>query len=97
MAVWDDIKAVAADVLHRHRATITHHHAVGRDHRPTSDLQRPNPFALPLQATKDALDPHHTLNPGVLVDGPARPRAQAHRLPLRILKSLARSDARARA
>ncbi|MGO4636322.1 FAD-binding oxidoreductase [Streptomyces sp. 2RAF24] len=68
VAVWDDIKAVAADVLHRHRATITHHHAVGRDHRPAYDLQRPNPFALALQATKDALDPHHILNPGVLID-----------------------------
>lgn len=68
VAVWDDIKAVAADVLHRHRATITHHHAVGRDHRPTYDLQRPDPFALALQATKNALDPHHILNPGVLVD-----------------------------
>ncbi|MFJ6351822.1 FAD-binding oxidoreductase [Streptomyces sp. NPDC092046] len=68
VAVWDDIKAVAADVLHHHRATITHHHAVGRDHRPAYDLQRPHPFALALQATKDALDPHHILNPGVLID-----------------------------
>ncbi|MGW4896785.1 FAD-binding oxidoreductase [Kitasatospora sp. NPDC004240] len=66
--LWDDIKAVAADVLHRHRATITHHHAVGRDHRPAYDRQRPEPFALALRAAKDALDPHHILNPGVLLD-----------------------------
>ena len=66
--VWDDIKAVATEVLHRHRATITHHHAVGRDHRPGYDLQRPNPFALALRAAKDALDPHRILNPGVLLD-----------------------------
>ncbi|MET9578545.1 MULTISPECIES: FAD-binding oxidoreductase [Streptomyces] len=66
--IWDDIKAVASDVLHRHRATITHHHAVGRDHRPGYDLQRPEPFALALRAAKDALDPHHILNPGVLID-----------------------------
>jgi alkyldihydroxyacetonephosphate synthase len=65
---WDDIKAVAGEVLHRHRATITHHHAVGRDHRPNYDLQRPKPFALALHAAKDALDPHHILNPGVLLD-----------------------------
>ncbi|MBF9070011.1 FAD-binding oxidoreductase [Streptacidiphilus fuscans] len=67
VAVWDEIKAVATEVLHRHRATITHHHAVGRDHRPGYDLQRPAPFALALQAAKDALDPHHVLNPGVLI------------------------------
>ncbi|MFD5838667.1 FAD-binding oxidoreductase [Streptomyces collinus] len=66
--IWDDIKAAASDVLHRYRATITHHHAVGRDHRPGYDLQRPDPFALALRATKDALDPHRILNPGVLID-----------------------------
>ncbi|MFC8146425.1 FAD-binding oxidoreductase [Streptomyces paradoxus] len=66
--IWDDIKAAATDVLHRYRATITHHHAVGRDHRPGYDLQRPDPFALALRAAKDALDPHRILNPGVLID-----------------------------
>ncbi|WP_328868825.1 FAD-binding oxidoreductase [Streptomyces sp. NBC_00287] len=66
--IWDDIKAAANDVLHRHRATITHHHAVGRDHRPAYDLQRPQPFALALRAAKNALDPHGILNPGVLMD-----------------------------
>ncbi|MFD9476041.1 FAD-binding oxidoreductase [Streptomyces nojiriensis] len=68
VAVWDDLKAVASEVLHRHRATITHHHAVGRDHRPGYDRQRPEPFALALRAVKGALDPRGILNPGVLVD-----------------------------
>lgn len=67
VAFWDDLKAVASDVLHRHRATITHHHAVGRDHRPGYDRQRPDPFALALRAAKGALDPRGILNPGVLV------------------------------
>ncbi|MFG2973166.1 FAD-binding oxidoreductase [Streptomyces sp. NPDC048331] len=67
VAVWDDLKAVASEVLHRHRATITHHHAVGRDHRPGYDRQRPEPFALALRAAKGALDPRGILNPGVLV------------------------------
>ncbi|MER8185256.1 FAD-binding oxidoreductase [Kitasatospora sp. NPDC094015] len=66
--VWDDLKAVAGEVLHRHRGTITHHHAVGRDHRPGYDRQRPEPFALALRAAKRALDPHGVLNPGVLID-----------------------------
>ncbi|MEY2227758.1 MULTISPECIES: FAD-binding oxidoreductase [Streptomyces] len=68
VAVWDDLKAVASEVLNRHRATITHHHAVGRDHRPGYDRQRPEPFALALRAAKGALDPRGILNPGVLVD-----------------------------
>lgn len=67
-ALWDDLKAVAVEVMHRHRATITHHHAVGRDHRPGYDRQRPEPFALALRAAKAALDPRGILNPGALVD-----------------------------
>jgi alkyldihydroxyacetonephosphate synthase len=65
--MWDEIKAASAEVLHRHRATITHHHAVGRDHMPWYDEQRPEPFAAALVATKRALDPYGILNPGVLL------------------------------
>ena len=48
--------------------TITHHHAVGRDHRPWYDKQRPDPFAAALKAAKKAVDPESILNPGVLID-----------------------------
>jgi alkyldihydroxyacetonephosphate synthase len=48
--------------------TITHHHAVGRDHRPWYDRQRPDGFARALVGAKRALDPTGVLNPGVLVD-----------------------------
>jgi alkyldihydroxyacetonephosphate synthase len=48
--------------------TITHHHAVGRDHRPWYDRQRPDGFARVLGAAKATLDPHAILNPGVLID-----------------------------
>jgi alkyldihydroxyacetonephosphate synthase len=48
--------------------TITHHHAVGRDHRPWYDRQRPEPFADALRAAKRELDPQAVLNPGVLID-----------------------------
>jgi alkyldihydroxyacetonephosphate synthase len=65
---WDEIKAAASEALIEAGGTITHHHAVGRDHRPWYDRQRPAPFAAALRAAKDELDPHGTLNPGVLVD-----------------------------
>jgi alkyldihydroxyacetonephosphate synthase len=65
--MWDDVKAASMEVLTRHRATVTHHHAVGRDHRPGYDRQRPDLFATALRAAKAALDPEGVLNPGVLV------------------------------
>ena len=67
VAQWDAAKAAVSDVLDRHGATITHHHAVGRDHRPWYDRQRPDPFAVALAAAKGALDPAGVLNPGVLL------------------------------
>ena len=48
--------------------TVTHHHAVGRDHRPWYDRQRPPLFAAALKAAKATLDPQALLNPGVLID-----------------------------
>ncbi|MGW1893351.1 FAD-binding oxidoreductase [Streptomyces sp. NPDC002004] len=68
VAMWDSIKSAAMQILHDHGATVTHHHAVGRDHRPGYDRQRPEPFALALRAAKRALDPAGILNPGVLLD-----------------------------
>lgn len=68
VAMWDEIKAAAMETLGEQGATVTHHHAVGRDHRPGYDRQRPEPFALALRAAKQALDPAGILNPGVLFD-----------------------------
>ena len=65
---------------HRRRAArITHHHAVGRDHRPWYDRQRPEPFAAALRAAKAELDP----------DGHPQPR-RAHMSPRK--RELARAD-----
>jgi alkyldihydroxyacetonephosphate synthase len=66
---WAEIKKAASDALEANGATITHHHAVGRTHRPWYDRQRPEPFAVALKAAKKALDPAGVLNPGVLIDG----------------------------
>jgi alkyldihydroxyacetonephosphate synthase len=65
---WSAIKTAASDALLRNGGTITHHHAVGRDHRPWYDRQRPEPFAEALRAAKATLDPAAILNPGVLLD-----------------------------
>jgi alkyldihydroxyacetonephosphate synthase len=65
---WDEIKAAVSEALIDGDGTITHHHAVGRDHRPWYDRQRPAPFAAALRAAKAELDPAGMLNPGVLID-----------------------------
>jgi alkyldihydroxyacetonephosphate synthase len=67
-AQWAEIKRAASDAVLAGGGTITHHHAVGRDHRPWYDRQRPEPFATALRAAKAALDPEGRLNPGVLLD-----------------------------
>ncbi len=68
LAQWAAVKAAASEALARNGATITHHHAVGRTHRPWYDRERPALFAESLRAVKRALDPHGVMNPGVLVD-----------------------------
>jgi len=68
MKQWQAIKNAASDALIEAGGTITHHHAVGRDHRPWYDRQRPELFATALRAAKKELDPHGVLNPGVLID-----------------------------
>jgi alkyldihydroxyacetonephosphate synthase len=65
---WQAIKRAASDALIEAGGTITHHHAVGRDHRPWYDRQRPPLFAAALKAAKSVLDPRGLLNPGVLID-----------------------------
>ncbi len=67
LSQWAEIKAAASDAVLAHGGTITHHHAVGRDHRPWYDRQRPEPFARALKAAKAALDPGSILNPGALI------------------------------
>src|SRR5436190_5971948 len=64
---WDEIKARASAAVLSAGGTITHHHAVGRDHRRWYDRQRPGPFAHGLAAAKAALDPGWILNPGTLI------------------------------
>jgi alkyldihydroxyacetonephosphate synthase len=68
VAQWRDMKAAASRAILDAGGTITHHHGVGRDHRPWYDEQRPDGFAAALRAAKQALDPAGVLNPGALID-----------------------------
>jgi alkyldihydroxyacetonephosphate synthase len=65
---WWAVKRAVSDAVIEAGGTITHHHAVGRDHRPWYDRQRPDAFAAALRGAKAAVDPRGMLNPGVLVD-----------------------------
>ena len=66
---WQTIKDAANEALVAAGGTSTHHHAVGRMHRPNAyDVQRPELFAQSLRAVKKHLDPNGILNPGVLID-----------------------------
>jgi alkyldihydroxyacetonephosphate synthase len=70
---WKAIKREINQIVVGRGGTVTHHHAVGRDHRPGGyDQERPALFADALMAAKQRLDPDGILNPGVLIDAPGR-------------------------
>ena len=56
---WHAMKRAAGDAIIAAGGTITHHHAVGRDHRPWYDRQRPDPFAAALRGAKAARPRRH--------------------------------------
>lgn len=64
---WSAIKAAAMETILANGGTVTHHHAVGRVHRPWWEKERSPLFEAALVATKDRLDPQGILNPGCLL------------------------------
>lgn len=64
---WDAIKKVASDTIIQFGGPITHHHAVGRDHRPWYEKSIPKLYAKILHQVKMTLDPEWILNPDVLI------------------------------
>jgi alkyldihydroxyacetonephosphate synthase len=67
LAQWAKAKAAASDAMIASGATITHHHAVGRDHKPWL-AEEIGPVGVEiLRAVKQRLDPAGVLNPGVLI------------------------------
>jgi alkyldihydroxyacetonephosphate synthase len=67
IAQWQQIKSAVTDVLVAQGATITHHHAVGVDHRPWMPDEVGPVGVTILRAVKAALDPAGVLNPGKLI------------------------------
>jgi alkyldihydroxyacetonephosphate synthase len=81
---WRDIKLAANELVVDSGGTVTHHHAVGRDHRRGGyDRERAPLFAAILESARRAVDPRGIMNPGILIghhggvlDG-TRPEQQA--------------------
>lgn len=68
LEAWRSIKQAANAAVTAHGGTVTHHHAVGRDHRGGYEAQSPALMRAAIAAMKSRLDPSGILNPGVLID-----------------------------
>lgn len=64
---WRTAKTAAAEAIMRTGGTITHHHAVGADHRPWMGDEVGELGVQVLRAVKATLDPAGILNPGKLI------------------------------
>ncbi|MFJ3925235.1 FAD-binding oxidoreductase [Streptomyces sp. NPDC090022] len=64
---WQAAKRAASDAIMANGGTITHHHAVGTDHRPWMEQEIGELGAAVLRAVKGAVDPVGILNPGKLI------------------------------
>jgi alkyldihydroxyacetonephosphate synthase len=64
---WRAVKEAASGAIVRGGGTITHHHAVGRDHAPWMGHEVGDTGLAALRALKTELDPHGIMNPGKLL------------------------------
>ena len=64
---WRTVKARACDAIIANGGTITHHHAVGADHRPWMTAEIGDLGVQVMRAVKKTLDPVGILNPGKLI------------------------------
>jgi FAD/FMN-containing dehydrogenase len=65
---WQAIKSAALDTVIAKGGTVTHHHAVGRHHRPWYDRQQSPSIRGSTQGRETGRRPGRLLNPGVLID-----------------------------
>jgi alkyldihydroxyacetonephosphate synthase len=66
-AQWRALKAAATDAIAAAGGTITHHHAVGRDHAPWMGAELGELGLGALRALKERCDPAGIMNPGKLL------------------------------
>jgi alkyldihydroxyacetonephosphate synthase len=64
---WAAVKRAACEAIVAHGGTITHHHAVGRDHAPYMEAEVGRSGVEVLRAVKEQLDPAGIMNPGKLL------------------------------
>ncbi|HEU4392066.1 MAG TPA: FAD-linked oxidase C-terminal domain-containing protein, partial [Solirubrobacterales bacterium] len=64
---WRRVKDTACEAIVAHGGTITHHHAVGRDHAPYMEAEVGRTGLDVLRAVKEQLDPAGIMNPGKLL------------------------------
>jgi alkyldihydroxyacetonephosphate synthase len=64
---WGRVKRAASEAIVACGATITHHHAVGRDHAPYMGAEVGEVGLDVLRAVKEQLDPAGVMNPGKLI------------------------------
>lgn len=64
---WAAVKRAACEAIVAHGGTITHHHAVGRDHAPYMEDEVGKAGIEALRALKERLDPAGIMNPGKLL------------------------------
>jgi alkyldihydroxyacetonephosphate synthase len=64
---WQVVKRAASDAVVEGGGTISHHHAVGRDHVPWIERELGHDGLDALRALKDRLDPAGIMNPGKLL------------------------------
>jgi alkyldihydroxyacetonephosphate synthase len=64
---WRAVKTAACEAIVATGGTITHHHAVGRDHAPYMPAEVGEPGIAALRALKEELDPAGIMNPGKLL------------------------------
>jgi len=62
---WWEIKAAASEAVIANGGTMSHHHAMGRDHKRWARAEIPGPFRAAIRAAKRELDPQGLLNPGL--------------------------------
>ncbi len=70
-AQWAGAKDAASRAIGDAHGTITHHHAVGRDHLPYLEAEIGPLGAEILRAVKSVVDPRGIMNPGALVQAAA--------------------------